>query len=431
MPKRELTFLSYANEDRHLVEKLYASLKKRNIKVWLDKMDMKGGRWLDQITSAILRSNTFIFCMSTAAMKKLDKGIGVQGNELRDAYEIAKNQPEKDFNIFPVRLDNCDRGDHRLSQFNQFDLFEDWETVVDKIAIQLGGKSLINPLQKDTRTDKQISFEQFVRKIEAHVFAYEYSEVSTIIESALVDYKLGSERWSYIGHMLSTKNGSNIAIKVFEHATTINPDYAEAYCGKGNAYYWLENYPKAMKQYNIAIKIDQNFAEAFVGRGNVLRKDSKYQDAIKQFDIAINIEPKLASAFHNKGLALSESGSYEEAIKEFDIALGINSNLALTYNSKGWAFHRLCNYEKAIQQYDKAIEIDSNYAKAYENKRRALEKLNRLHEAKETDDKAKELDSPFQTRTYIIHRTQLETTTFGDIQHNKRKQTKIKKGKTK
>ena len=403
MQKRNLTFLSYASEDYAVVENLYFSLKKRQVKVWLDKKDMNIGRWLDQITSAISCSKTFIFCMSTAAMKKLDEGIGIQKNELRDAYEIAKNQPEVGFNILPVRFDNCDRGDHRLSQFNQFDLFEEnWEAVIDKIAIHIGGKSLSNPQLKDTRTDEQITFERLIGKIEAHAFANEYSAILALINNAFIDHSHNSEKWCYIGHMMSTKEGSHIAIEAFEHALDINPSYADAFVGKGNVYYRLGEYSKALEQYDIAIKINPKSSEAFVGKGNVLRKTFRKKDAIEQFDAAISMGPELASAFNNKGLALLELGHYEKAIKEFNNAIKINPNLAPPYNHKGLAFCELGEYEEAIKQYDLAIKIDPKYANAYENKGSTLEKLNRTDEANATFSKALELDHDSYKKTLFL-----------------------------
>ena len=47
-------------------------------------------------------------------------------------------QDERHFTILPVRLEECGHGDHRLSIFQQVDLFKDWEVNVDKLAAYLG-----------------------------------------------------------------------------------------------------------------------------------------------------------------------------------------------------------------------------------------------------------------------------------------------------
>ncbi len=45
MPKRDLTFISYASEDLEKVCKVYDGLKKRGLNLWFDKEDLRTGRW--------------------------------------------------------------------------------------------------------------------------------------------------------------------------------------------------------------------------------------------------------------------------------------------------------------------------------------------------------------------------------------------------
>lgn len=115
-PKRELTFLSYANEDLDRVRKVYNGLKKRGVDVWFDAEDLGKGRWKQQIMEAISHSKYFVFCLSNAALKKAGlENSGFVDLELQIAWEIAREQDEKSFTIIPVRLEDYDRSDMRLS----------------------------------------------------------------------------------------------------------------------------------------------------------------------------------------------------------------------------------------------------------------------------------------------------------------------------
>ena len=99
-------FLSYAHEDFATVRNIYAGLKKRELDVWFDKEHMGPGSWKRQIEKAIPKCRYFIICISKAALKKIgDETPGFQDEELQQAYEIARIQPESDFAIVPVRLE--------------------------------------------------------------------------------------------------------------------------------------------------------------------------------------------------------------------------------------------------------------------------------------------------------------------------------------
>lgn len=80
--------------------------------------------------------------------------------ELDYAYDFATKQAETEFTIIPVHLENCDRGDHRLSIYQHFDLFEDWDGVLNQLAVQLGGYSLADKQATDERTEDEKMIER-------------------------------------------------------------------------------------------------------------------------------------------------------------------------------------------------------------------------------------------------------------------------------
>ncbi len=149
-------FLSYAKEYIDKVKDVYEGLIKRGLNVWFDEEDLQAGRWKPQIKKAISRSRYFIICISEAALRKTGEEMrGFQDEELNRAYDIAEEQSDKDFTIVPVRLEECGRGDFRLSGFQQYDLFKDFENHLDKLAINLGGTSLSDSMAKDERKEDE------------------------------------------------------------------------------------------------------------------------------------------------------------------------------------------------------------------------------------------------------------------------------------
>jgi tetratricopeptide (TPR) repeat protein len=183
------------------------------------------------------------------------------------------------------------------------------------------------------------------------------------------------------------------AIKCYDKAIELNPDYAGAWYSKGNVLaYNLSKYDDAIECYNKALKIDQNNAYAWYGKGLALNNLEKYSEAIQSYDRAIEIDPNSASAWYGKGLALRNLGKYNEAIECYDKALEIDQNMAYALHGKGVAFSNLGKYNEAIECYDKALEINPKYVDAWYGKGVAFSNLGKYNEAIECYDKALEIN---------------------------------------
>lgn len=159
--RRDQVFISYALEDVETVRKLYASLDARGVHLWFDEEEQRIGPWKKRILKAIAQSRYFIICISENALRKTGDKPGFQDEELDYAHSIAQQQSVQDFTIIPLRLEDCDRGDHRLSVYQQFDLFEDWDGTLDALAVQVGGEALATTGVVDKRTE----FEKYIEGI--------------------------------------------------------------------------------------------------------------------------------------------------------------------------------------------------------------------------------------------------------------------------
>ena len=171
-------FLSYAHEDLETVRRIHEDLILRDVNVWFDKIKLGPGKWKPQILRAIRQSRYFLICLSQAALNKMGDQPGFQDSELNDAYNIAVDQDEALFTIIPLRLENCDRGDNRLSQYQQFDLFSDWDKIIDRLAVHMGGRSLKYAMSDD-RTEKEKQVEAFEGRALAFHYAGENERAGT------------------------------------------------------------------------------------------------------------------------------------------------------------------------------------------------------------------------------------------------------------
>jgi tetratricopeptide (TPR) repeat protein len=94
---------------------------------------------------------------------------------------------------------------------------------------------------------------------------------------------------------------------------------------------------KALADYGETIRIDPNFAAAFVGRGNAWRAKGELDKALADYGAAIRIDPKLALAYHNRGLTWSDKGELDKALADYGEAIRFDPAFALAYFNRAAA----------------------------------------------------------------------------------------------
>ena len=118
-------------------------------------------------------------------MRKTGEKPGFQDNEQQTAYEIAQAQPDQEFTIVPIRLEDCERGDFRTTSFQQYDLFPDIEEGLDKLAVHLGGVSLSDATEQDERTEDEKIIESLKGKARSAHYAKDFEKALTTLNSIL------------------------------------------------------------------------------------------------------------------------------------------------------------------------------------------------------------------------------------------------------
>jgi tetratricopeptide (TPR) repeat protein len=178
------------------------------------------------------------------------------------------------------------------------------------------------------------------------------------------------------------------AILILINMIEIDPEDEKRLATLALCYQHLKDFDAAIKAYNKALAIKPDYAEAHINLGSALEEQGKLEEAIEAYNKALAIKPDYAEAYNNMGVTLKEQGKLEEAIEAYNKALAIKPDYADAYNNIGVTLKERGKLEEAIEAYNKALAIKPDYAEAYYNMGNALQEQDKLDEAVEAYNKA-------------------------------------------
>lgn len=182
------------------------------------------------------------------------------------------------------------------------------------------------------------------------------------------------------------------AIEDYDTAIHLGEDYAYVYFIRAIAKADSGDKKGAIKDYDSAIRLDAAYTKAYVMRGGVKSYLGDTEGAIKDYNTVIRLKPEntiLAMAYVERGSEKFDLGDNNGAIEDSNTAIGLKSVdilLAVAYNIRGKAKSAQGDNEGSIMDYDTAIQLEPNHAEFYYRRGVANAGLGHSSEA-ETDFK--------------------------------------------
>jgi tetratricopeptide (TPR) repeat protein len=155
------------------------------------------------------------------------------------------------------------------------------------------------------------------------------------------------------------------AMEDFNRAVILLPSFDQAYHNRGIIFDMLGQFDKALEDFNKAMQMNPNSYDVLVNRGVVYGKMGDFQKAINDFNTSIKIQPNNASAYSNLGLANDFIGNTKEAIANYDKAIELDPSFATAYSNRALIYKKLENYQAALNDFTKAIAINPNFSEGY------------------------------------------------------------------
>ncbi len=164
------------------------------------------------------------------------------------------------------------------------------------------------------------------------------------------------------------------AITVFRKAIEIDPKYALAYAGLGEAYWrkyefthdaaFVERATKACKS---AIELQDSMAEGHVCLGTVFKGTGQYALASTAFAKASEIDPTNDDAVVGTASVYQALGKSDRAEETYRRAIAMRPQYSRNYNLLGSFFVSQGQYSNAAEMFSRVISISPDSFRAYSN----------------------------------------------------------------
>ena len=153
------------------------------------------------------------------------------------------------------------------------------------------------------------------------------------------------------------------AIQAFKDVVAVDPEYALAYAGLGQAYFQKKNYIDARRCFSEAVSLNAGLWRSFLFLGVIDDYEGKHGQAIVEYSRAISIKDDKGSLYNNMGVSYIMMGRYEEAIEAIRMAIGKGYTEKRAYNNLGVALSKAGRYGEAVEAFREGGDL----AQAYNN----------------------------------------------------------------
>lgn len=114
---------------------------------------------------------------------------------------------------------------------------------------------------------------------------------------------------------------------------------------------------EAIGLYHQVIDINPHFAWAYHGLGDAFAKQGNLESAVKQLQLAIKINPNSALSHYYLGKFLDAKGDLTDAIESYHKAIKVNPNVYRFYEGLARAWAKTGNVEMARDAYQQAVNL--------------------------------------------------------------------------
>lgn len=166
------------------------------------------------------------------------------------------------------------------------------------------------------------------------------------------------------------KHEADLALRDYDEAIKLAPDYANALFNRGVLYLEKQKYGSAIADFNHALALEPDFAEAYFNRASALAAAGKFDDAIRDYDRVMKLRPREqypaanANALAGRGHAYLDKHDYKRAIDDLDAAIQLNPGTTDAFLVRANAYLHKKDYDRALLDYEHVLSMKPDNSEA-------------------------------------------------------------------
>ncbi len=189
--------------------------------------------------------------------------------------------------------------------------------------------------------------------------------------AAAYEYYLRARGYMQDYHKLENIDAAMVA---YRRAIDLDPNYALAYAGLGEAYWreFQQNHDRALvdnatQTCQKALAISEKLPEAHFCLGRVYQTTGAPEKAAEQFELAVVLDPNSDEGYRGLAEAYSAMGKPGNAEATYQRAISLRPQYWAGYSWLGTFYLRQARYEDAASMFKKVAELSPDNFRGYSN----------------------------------------------------------------
>lgn len=155
------------------------------------------------------------------------------------------------------------------------------------------------------------------------------------------------------------------ALADYKHATTLKPDDYRAWHEIGQLQTFQKNWSEGAQAYEKAFALNGELKFGWVNLGFCYDNLNKPHRAIDAYTRGIKNNPDVGLLYNNRGYGYLELKMYDKALADLQKAIAVEPEIVMSHVSLGEYYYDRKMYGDAIAKFDMAIKMDEGTTEAY------------------------------------------------------------------
>ncbi len=223
----------------------------------------------------------------------------------------------------------------------------------------------------------QIQNQQVFIQLRPNINIYYLPTEQVIAEQRKTDYfykpldglKYNDDNFSYgisaENHTLSDEKARRLT-QVFDSVQYFDPFNEENYFRKGTFNAMMLNYNDALRAFNRALELKPDYLEAYFNRANINFELIEHQFSIEEASPQITItQGEIPDQKKSKQPGMPD---FSSVLADYNRVIALDPKMSFAYYNRGNIKNRMRDFEGAIQDYTTAMTLQPDFAEAFYNR---------------------------------------------------------------